>query len=177
MALSGLTETDSTTNGITWSDTFAIITLQKAVADHISPQTTVNLWFLSLFPSVNRKQSIEATQSNRSHEMKRGWETFVAPLVSGLFDNNFIFNPTISKTRAIGTCPQPVFFGHLTIFLLNDLKIKSISSYRLFHPVTQISKNEKITNAFKRFRRYVRNFSVKKNGIPQRLWIRHGRTR
>ena len=87
----------------------------------------------------------------------------VAPLVSGLLDNNFIFNATISKTRAIGTtCPQPVFVGHLTIFLLNDLKIKSISSYRLFYRITQISKNEKITNAFKLFRRYVRNVSVKK---------------
>ena len=93
----------------------------------------------------------------------RGVQTFVAPLVSGLFVNNFIFNPTISKTQAIGTtCPQPVFFGHLMISFLNDQKIKSISSYRLFYPITQISKNEKITNAFKPFRRYVRNVSVKK---------------
>ena len=55
----------------------------------------------------------------------RGGQTFVAPLVPGLFDNNFIFNPTISKTQAIGTtCPQPVCVGHLMIFLLNDQKIK-----------------------------------------------------
>ena len=63
----------------------------------------------------------------------RGGQTFVAPLVPGLFDNNFIFNPTISKTQAIGTtCLQPIFFGHLMIILLNDQNIKSISSYRLF---------------------------------------------
>ena len=101
--------------------------------------------------------------------MKRGWETFVAPLVSGLFDNNFVFNPTISKTQAIGTtCPQPVFVGHLTIFLLNDQKIKSISSYRLFYPITKIPENEKITDAFKLFRRYVRNVSVKKKTVFRR---------
>jgi len=64
VALSGLTELDSTSNGIVWSDTFTIITLQKAVADDISPQTTLNLWFSSVFPSVNRKQSIEATPWN-----------------------------------------------------------------------------------------------------------------
>jgi len=58
IALSGLTETDSTSNGIIWSDTFTIITEQKAVADHISPQTVLNLWFLCLFPAVNRKPSI-----------------------------------------------------------------------------------------------------------------------
>jgi len=77
--------------------------------------------------------------------MKRGGQTFVAPLVSGLFGNNFIFNPTISKTQAIGTrCPQPVFFGHLMIFLLNDQKIKSISSYRLFYPITKNPKTKKL---------------------------------
>ena len=93
----------------------------------------------------------------------RGGQTFVARLVATLFDNNFIFNPTISKTEAIGTtCPQPVFFGHLTIFLLNDQKIKSITSYRHLYPVTKIPENEKIANAFKLFRRYVRNVSVKK---------------
>ena len=93
---------------------------------------------------------------------RRG-QTFVEPLVSGLFDNNFIFNPTISKTQAIGTtCPEPVFFGHLMIFLLNDQKIKSISSYRLFYPITKIPENEKITDVFKLFRRYVRNVSAKK---------------
>jgi len=93
----------------------------------------------------------------------RGGQTFVAPLVSGLFANIFIFNPTISKTQAIGTtCPQPVFFGHLMISFLNDQKIKSISSYRLFYPITKIPENEKITDAFKLFWRYVRNVSVKK---------------
>jgi len=40
--------------------------------------------------------------------------------------------------------------------------MKSISSYRLFYPITKIPENEKITDAFKLFRRYVRNISVKK---------------
>ena len=91
------------------------------------------------------------------------------PLVSGLFDNNFIFNPPISKTEAIGTtCPQPVYFGHLMIFLLNDQKIKSITSYRHLCPITKIPENEKITNAFKLFRRYVRNVSAKKKTVFRR---------
>jgi len=47
------------------------------------------------------------------------------------------------------------------IFLLNDQKIKSTSSCRLY-PITKIPENEKITDAFKLFRRCVRNVSAKK---------------
>jgi len=38
-------------------------------------------------------------------------------------------------------------------------------SYRLFYPITEVPENGKITDAFKLFRRYVRNIPVKKKVI------------
>jgi len=63
----------------------------------------------------------------------------------------------------------------LLIFCLTSLQYCYFLSR--YDAVIKISENEKMTDAFEMFRKYVRNASVKKNGIPQRLWIGHGRTR
>jgi len=72
---------------------------------------------------------------------------------------------------------RSLFFRSFNVFLLNDQNSKvHFVIYSLFS-VTKIPEKEKITDAFKLFRRYDGNVSATKNGIPQRLWIGHGRTR
>jgi len=63
----------------------------------------------------------------------------------------------------------------LLIFCLTSLQYCYFLSH--FYAVIKISENETKTDVFKLFRRYDRNVSVKKSGIPQRLWIGHCRTR
>jgi len=57
----------------------------------------------------------------------------------------------------------------LLIFYLTSLQYCYFLSH--FYAIIKISEKEKMTDVFKLFRRYVRNVSVKKNGISQRLWI------